>query len=163
MRATVEPKDIHPEEVLPGELSEELPDDTSDKEAGSGIHTPTFTSKAPLASRQTAYNVVTGPVTDALYHVLGIRKRNGQDLDEIATQPSVYDTAQAEFYQPRADWEVSLFFNDEVCAQKTEHRAVRSGLQVDLEGRKQGYLESRPKSICLGPSHVFLSQSVLLS
>jgi hypothetical protein len=159
MTATVEPKDVHPEDVLPGEL----PDDISDKEAGSGIHTPTSTSKAPLASRQTAYNVVTGPVTDALYHVLGIRKRNGQDLDEIATQPSVYDTAQAEFYQPRADWEVSLFFNDEVYAYETEHRAVRSGLQVDLEGRKQGYLESRPKSICLGPSHVFLSQSVLLS
>ena len=104
MALTVEPKDVHPEDVLPGEL----PDDISDKEAGSGIHTPTSTSKAPLASRQTAYNVVTGPVTDALYHVLGIRKRNGQDLDEIATQPSVYDTAQAEFYQPRADWEVSL-------------------------------------------------------
>jgi hypothetical protein len=51
--------------------------------------------------------------------------------------------------------------NDEVCAYKIEHRAVRSGLQVDLEGRKQGYLESRPKSICLGPSHVLLSQSVL--
>jgi hypothetical protein len=101
MTATV---DVHPEDVLPGEL----PDDISDKESGSGIHTPTSTSKAPLASRQTAYNVVTGPVTDALYHVLGLRKRNGQDLDEIATQPSVYDTAQAEFYQPRADWEVSL-------------------------------------------------------
>lgn len=100
MTATVEPKDVHPEDVLPGEL----PDDLSDKESGSGVHTPT--SKAPLASRQTAYNIVTGPVTDALYHVLGIRKRNGQDLDEVATQPSVYDTAQAEFYQPRADWEV---------------------------------------------------------
>ena len=102
MTAIVEPKDIHPEDVLPGEL----PDDISDKEAGSGTYTPT--SKGPLASRQTAYIVVTGPVTDALYHVLGIRKRNAQDLDEVATRPSVYDTAQAEFYQPRADWEVSL-------------------------------------------------------
>jgi hypothetical protein len=104
MTATVEPKQVHPEDVQVGEL----PDDVSDKEAGSGIQTPTSTSKAPLAGRQTAYNVVTGPVTDALYHVLGIRKRNGQDLDEVATQPSVYDTAQAEFYQPRSDWEVSL-------------------------------------------------------
>jgi len=122
MTATVEPKDVQPEHVLPGEL----PDDISDKESGSGTHTPT--SKGPLASRQTAYNVVTGPVTDALYHVLGIRKRNGQDLDEVATQPSVYDTAQAEFYQPRADWEVSLSFSYKLCSDMIEHRAVRSGL-----------------------------------
>lgn len=101
MTATIKPEDVRPEDVLP----RELPDDISEKEAGSGTLTPS--SKAPLASRPTAYNVVTGPVTDALYHVLGIRKRNGQDLDEVATQPSVYDTAQAEFYQPRADWEVS--------------------------------------------------------
>lgn len=102
MTTTVDPKDILPEDVRPGQL----PDDLSEKEYGTGAHTPT-TSKAQLASRSTAYNVVTGPVTDALYHVLGIRKRNPQDLDEVATQPSVYDTTQAEFYQPRADWEVS--------------------------------------------------------
>jgi hypothetical protein len=102
MAHTIEPKDVRPEDVRPGEI----PDDISDKEAGSGTYTPT--GKAPLASRRTAYNVVTGPVTDALYHVLRIRKRNGQDLDEVATQPSVFDTEQAEFYQPKADWEVSL-------------------------------------------------------
>lgn len=101
MTTTVNPKDILPEDVQPGQF----PDDLSEKEFGNGAHTPT--RKAQLASRSTAYNVVTGPVTDALYHVLGIRKRNTQDLDEVATQPSVYDTAQAEFYQPRADWEVS--------------------------------------------------------
>jgi hypothetical protein len=104
MSTIVKPEDVRPEDVRPGEV----PDDISEKEASSGTLTPN--SKSPLASRQTAYNVVTGPVTDALYHVLGIRKRNGQDLDEVATQPSVYDTAQAEFYQPRADWEVILSF-----------------------------------------------------
>ena len=102
MAYTIQSKDVRPENVRPGEV----PDDISDKEAGSGTYTPT--GKAPLASRKTAYNVVTGPVTDTLYHVLRIRKRNGQDLDEVATQPSVYDTAQAQFYQPKADWEVSL-------------------------------------------------------
>jgi len=113
-------KDVRPEDVHP----EDVPDDASEKEAGSGTHTPG--SKAPLASRQTAYNVVTGPVTDALYHFLGIRKRNGQDLDEVATQPSVYDTAQAKFCQPRADWEVSLYRCMIDDADQGEHRAIRS-------------------------------------
>jgi hypothetical protein len=80
MSTTVRPIDVRPEDVRPGEV----PDDISEKEASSGTLTPN--SKSPLASRQTAYNVVTGPVT------------------------SVYDTAQAEFYQPRADWEVILSF-----------------------------------------------------
>jgi hypothetical protein len=83
-------------------------DDISEKEAGSGTTTPN--GKAPLASRKTAYNAVRGPVTDAIYSFLRLQKRNGQDLDEVATQPSVYDTEQAEFYQPRADWEVRNTF-----------------------------------------------------
>lgn len=98
---TIKPEEVRPEEVRPNEV----PDDISEKEAASGTLTPD--SKAPLASRKTAYNVTTGPVTDALYSFLGIRKRVAEDLDEVATQPSVYDTDQAEYYQPKADWEVS--------------------------------------------------------
>ena len=101
MGPTITPQNVRSEDVKP----DEAPDDVSEKEAGSGTLTPD--SKAPLASRKTAYNVTTGPVTDALYSFLRIRKRKGTDLDEVATQPSVYDTDQAEFYQPRADWEVS--------------------------------------------------------
>jgi hypothetical protein len=102
MTTTIKPEEVRPEDVRPSEV----PDDISEKEAGSGTFTPNSDSKAPLASRKTAYNVTTGPVTDALYSFLGLKKRKGTDLDEVATQPSVYDTDQAEFYQPRADWEV---------------------------------------------------------
>lgn len=98
----IRPEDVKAEDVRPADV----PDDFSDK--GSGTLTPQ--EKAPLASRKTPYNVVTGPVTDALYSFLRIRQRKVEDLDEVATQPSVYDTAQAEFYQPRSDWEVSLPF-----------------------------------------------------
>jgi len=49
-----------------------------------------------------------------------------------------------------------------MCAYEIEHRTVRSGLQVDLEGRKQSHLESRPEGFCLGPSHVLLPESVPL-
>lgn len=102
MSHIIKPEEVRPEDVRPNEA----PDDVSEKEAASGTSTPPE-HKAPLASRTTAYNVTTGPVTDALYSFLGIRKRRGTDLDEVATQPSVFDTDQAEFYQPRADWEVS--------------------------------------------------------
>jgi hypothetical protein len=99
MSKTVRPEDVNPLDVLPLDL----PDDNSEK--GSG--TLSSSEKAPLASRKSPYNVVTGPVTDALFSFLRIRKRKAEDLDEVATQPSVYDTDQAEFYQPRSDWEVS--------------------------------------------------------
>lgn len=99
MGHTVKPQDVNPDDVRPLDA----PDDTSEK--GSGTLTPN--EKEPLASRKYPYNVTTGPVTDALYSFLRIRKRKAEDLDEVATQPSVYDTDQAEFYQPRSDWEVS--------------------------------------------------------
>lgn len=101
MSKVTRPQDTKPEDVRPLET----PDDSSEK-GSDPLSTPD--EKAPLASRKTPYNVVTGPVTDALYSFLRIRKRRADDLDEVATQPSVYDTDQAEFYHPRSDWEVSL-------------------------------------------------------
>ena len=100
MSQPIPPQDVNTLDVIPLDH----PDDNSEK--GSGTLTPN--EKEPLASRKYPYNVVTGPVTDALYSVLGIRKRKSEDLDEVATQPSVFDTDQAEFYQPRSDWEASL-------------------------------------------------------
>lgn len=99
MSKTISPQDVNPDDVRPLDL----PDDNSEK--GSGTLTPN--EKEPLASRKYPYNVVTGPVTDAMYSFLRIRPRKAEDLDEVATQPSVFDTDQAEFYQPRSDWEVS--------------------------------------------------------
>lgn len=105
MSKVIRPEDVKAEDVRPLDAPNS-DDDISEK--GSGTLTPS--EKAPLASRKTPYNVVTGPVTDALYSFLRIRKRRVDDLDEVATQPSVYDTDQAEFYQPRDDWEVSRLF-----------------------------------------------------
>jgi hypothetical protein len=60
-----------------------------------------------LADLPHAYPTKYGPVTDAVVNFFSIR-RKGRDtelLDDIATQPSVYDGEQAEHYQPRDDWE----------------------------------------------------------
>jgi hypothetical protein len=63
-----------------------------------------------LADRTTAYIGGYGPVTDALRDFFKLktkaqRIKDRQALEDIATQPSVYDGAQAIHYQPRADWE----------------------------------------------------------
>ena len=62
----------------------------------------------PLAERTKAFDTGYGPITDALCNLFRIRGKahRSESLDEVATQPSVYDTPQAEFFQPRADWEV---------------------------------------------------------
>ncbi|KAK8853051.1 hypothetical protein IAR55_003752 [Kwoniella newhampshirensis] len=43
----------------------------------------------------------------ALLKLVGVRRKDGQphDLDSIATQPSVFDTAQKEHYMPKASYE----------------------------------------------------------
>lgn len=60
-----------------------------------------------LASRKTAYHQSRGPVTDALLNLFRIhgRGRDTSALDDIATQPSVFDGEHAKHYQPREDWE----------------------------------------------------------
>ena len=63
-----------------------------------------------LADRPRAYAIGRGPVTDAFLKFFRLRgkHRDSEALDDVATQPSVYDGPHAGFYQPRADWEVSL-------------------------------------------------------
>jgi hypothetical protein len=83
----------------------ELPSDPSpavhEKERDS------FSDTASLADRTTAYHVQHGPITDALVNFFRISRKHHDTsaLDDIATQPSVYDGPQAAHYQPRADWE----------------------------------------------------------
>lgn len=74
----------------------------------SGTLTPSsaYTYVSDLASRKHAYDSDLGPVTDWFAHHLHIRRRRLADLDDVATQQSVFDTDQAEFFQPRDDWEV---------------------------------------------------------
>lgn len=87
---------------------DQQPDDVSTKDLDSGQHTPdVIIDSLGLASRQSPYTPYKGPITDVVYHYLRVRRRKTSDLDEIATQPSVYDTDRAEFYQPKPDWEVS--------------------------------------------------------
>ena len=82
-------------------------DRTSEKDLPSGTTTPTSTTKhvPPLATRKAAYDSDLQPITDWFAHHLHIRRRREGDLDDIATQHSVFDTDQAAFFQPRADWE----------------------------------------------------------
>lgn len=77
------------------------PDPITEKAASEISHTST------LASRPHAYPTKRGPVTDAVVNFFSIRRkyRDTELLDDIATQPSVYDGEQAQHYQPRADWE----------------------------------------------------------
>lgn len=58
-----------------------------------------------LADRDRAYPIKRGPVTDAILRLLKRKQGDKDFLDDIATQGSVYDGAQAQHYQPRADWE----------------------------------------------------------
>mgnify|MGYP006876499409 CR=1 FL=1 len=75
----------------------------------SGYSTPRKAESLLLADRPTAYIQRRGPITDSIINFFKIRRNKGEktDLDDIATQPSVFDGPHAEFYQPRADWEVS--------------------------------------------------------
>jgi hypothetical protein len=60
-----------------------------------------------LATRSRAYPSDHGPITDAFLSFFSIRgkHKDSEALDDIATQPSVYDGEQAKHYQPRDDWE----------------------------------------------------------
>ena len=60
-----------------------------------------------LADRTTAYHTTHGPVTDAILNLFSFNRKQHDTsaLDDIATQPSVYDGPQAAHYQPRDDWE----------------------------------------------------------
>lgn len=84
--------------------------DLSPGSPSSGSSTPSISGKPfpPVAGRTSPYEVRYGPVTDWVYHHLWIKRRRVEDLDDVATQESVFDGPQAEFYQPRADWEVGL-------------------------------------------------------
>jgi hypothetical protein len=58
----------------------------------------------PLADRAAVDS--DSSITNHILLFLRLRKRKTFDgLDEVATQPSVYDTEQAEFYRPIAAWE----------------------------------------------------------
>ena len=80
--------------------------DTDKSLETSGTQTPIG---KPLASRARPYERAgrLGPITEALAHHLWIKRRRVEDLDDIATQRSVYDGDHAEFYYPRENWEVS--------------------------------------------------------
>ena len=79
-------------------------DDKSTSDAGSGSESVIKT----LASRSRPYETGPhGPITEALLHFLWIKRRRVEDLDDIATQPSVYDRDHAEYYIPKEEWEVS--------------------------------------------------------
>ncbi len=67
------------------------------------------TEAPPLAARAQLHETGRGPVTDAFCSFFDIKSRGHQDsevLDDIATQPSVFDGPQADFYQPPHNWEV---------------------------------------------------------
>jgi len=72
----------------------------------SGTQTP---NGKPLASRARPYERAgrLGPITEALAHHFWIKRRRVEDLDDVATQRSVYDGDHAEFYYPKESWEVS--------------------------------------------------------
>jgi hypothetical protein len=92
-------RDAKSEELSSGRIT---PNDPIDEKAGSEI-----SHSSTLASRPNAYPTKRGPVTDAVVNFFSLRRkhRDTELLDDIATQPSVYDTEQAEHYQPRDDWE----------------------------------------------------------
>ena len=58
-----------------------------------------------LAERSHAYPIRYGRVTDAFLRLFQTKRYDTEFLDDIATQPSVYDGEQAQYYQPRDDWE----------------------------------------------------------
>jgi hypothetical protein len=71
----------------------------------SGSQTPVA---KPLASRTKPYEGASaGPITEALAHHLHVRRRRVADLDDVATQESVFDGELAEHYTPNDAWEVS--------------------------------------------------------
>ena len=94
--------------------------------------------KVPLADRAT--QDPSSSLGDAILRLLRLRKRRPEhDLDSIATQSSVFDTEQAEFYKPKDDWEVSkvIALVAVGCGARTvgadaEHRKLRSRLPMDV-------------------------------
>jgi hypothetical protein len=95
----------HPVRDTPSEelsSGRNTPNDPINEKAGSEI-----SHSSTLASRPNAYPTKRGPVTDAVVNFFSLRRKHHDTelLDDIATQPSVYDTEQAEHYQPRDDWE----------------------------------------------------------
>ncbi|WWC72811.1 uncharacterized protein I206_106775 [Kwoniella pini CBS 10737] len=82
----------------------------------------------PLASRVRPYDTGAGPVTDAILNFLRIKgkHRDSEALDDIATQPSVYDGQHAEYYKPREDWEnISAFDPSFRWTWREEQKAIR--------------------------------------
>jgi hypothetical protein len=85
--------------ISPNESKEDLSDGLRSR-ADSG-------EKVSLADRAT--QDPSSSLGDAILRLLRLRKRRpDHDLDSVATQSSVFDTDQAEFYRPKHDWEVSL-------------------------------------------------------
>jgi len=80
----------------------------SDGTVSSGYSTPAKAESLLLADRPKAYTTGRGPITDNFLNFFRIKgkHRDSEALDDIATQPSVYDGPQAQHYQPRDDWEV---------------------------------------------------------
>jgi hypothetical protein len=80
--------------------------DSEKPSESSGTQTP---NGKPLASRDRPYERAgrLGPITEALAHHFWIKRRRVEDLDDIATQRSVYDGEHADFYYPKESWEVS--------------------------------------------------------
>lgn len=94
---------VRPIESDDGRTSTEKAEDAYTTSSGS--QTPL--AKA-LASRTKPYEGASaGPITEALAHHLHIRRRRVADLDDVATQESVFDGELAEHYKPNSAWEVS--------------------------------------------------------
>lgn len=74
----------------------------------SGASTPEKAESILLADRPTPYIASGRPITDSIVNFFRLKgkHRDSEVLDDIATQPSVYDGPLAHHYQPRADWEV---------------------------------------------------------
>lgn len=99
----------------------------------SGTQTPTG---KPLATRKKPYDSSEklGPITEALLHWFWIKRRRVEDLDDIATQPSVFDTDHAEYYRPKETWEVGAI-QLLVADERTIKRSIR--LSDGLGGRSK--------------------------
>ena len=74
----------------------------------SGYTTPAESTTSILADRTTAYVTDKGPIVASVIDFFRFKRTQAEKdaLEDIATQPSVFDGPHAEFYQPRADWEV---------------------------------------------------------
>lgn len=94
----------------PAETATKEKDVFTDSEGtvSSGYSTPSKAESLFLADRPKAYTSGRGPITDNFLNFFRIKgkHRDSEALDDVATQPSVYDGPQAEHYQPRDDWEV---------------------------------------------------------